>query len=201
MVDGERGGSLRYATTIAGVIAVMALIGCGALTLLPRQNDPVPIRLRTMRDLAAAYERVQPGLTRASQLSHLGFDPGSANAQVLSYLGVMERFMPNDSVRFDRLDAAVQDCIEARDHCTALVFRPMGRAAIPGPAGILSAFGLGAAAATYQAPEVTLLVRDGRVAFKMISGMPTARAQRQIESVSLSRDSTAITPASYHWGN
>jgi hypothetical protein len=201
MVDGERGGSLRYASTIAGVIAVMALIGCGALTLLPRQNDPVPIRLRTLRDLAAAYERVQPGLTRASQLSHLGFDSGSANAQVLSYLGVMERFMPNDSVRFDRLDAAVQDCIEARDHCTALVFRPMGRASIPGPAGILSAFGLGAAAATNQAPEVTLLVRDGRVAFKMISGLSNARPQRQTDSVSLRRDNTAIAPASYRWGN
>jgi hypothetical protein len=201
MVDGERGGSLRYATRIAGVIAVMALIGCGALTLLPRQNDPVPIRLRTMRDLATAYERVQPGLTRASQLTHLGFDPGSANAQVLSYLGVMERFMPNDSIRFDRLDAAVQDCIEARDHCTALVFRPMGRASMPGPAGILSALGLGAAAATNQAPEVTLLVRDGRVAFKMISGLPNARAKREVESVSLPRDSTAITPASYRWGN
>jgi|SRR5579871_6540882 len=197
MVDGERSGSLRYLTTIAGVTAVLALIGCGALTLLPRQNDPVPVRIMSVRDLAAAYERVQPGLTRASELSHLGFDPGSANAQVLSYLGVMERFMPNDSLRFDRLDAAVQDCIEARDHCTALVFRPMGHSSVPGPAGFLSALGLGAAAAVSQAPEVTLLVRDGRVAFKMISGMPTARAQRQIESVPTPRSSVAATPVSY----
>jgi hypothetical protein len=198
MADGERGESLRYLTTIAGVIAVLALVGCGALTLLPRQNDPAPTRLTTMRDLAAAYGRVQPGLTRASQLARLGFDPASASAQALSYLGVMERIMPRDSVRFDRLDAAVQDCIAARDHCTALVFRPLRRSYAPGRNIILTAFGLGAAAAgTDQPPEVTLLVRDGRVAFKMISGMPTAQVQRHIETVSMPRNSSVLMPAAY----
>src|SRR5476651_244681 len=195
MANGERGESLRYATTIAGIIAVLALVGCGVLTLLPRQNDPVPTRLVTMRDLAAAYGRVRPGLTRASQLARLGFDPASGSAQALSYLGVMERFMPRDSIRFDRLDETVRDCIAARDHCTALVFRPLQRSYAPGRNVILSAFGLGAAAAGIdQPPEVTLLVRDGRVAFKMISGMPTAQLQRQIETVSAPRNSSALLP-------
>ncbi len=198
MADGERGGSLRYVTTIAVVIVVLALVGCGALTLLPRQNDPVPARPMTFKDLAAAYQRVQPGQTRASQLARIGFDPGSANAQALSYLSVIERFMPRDSVRFDRLDAALQDCIEARDHCTALVFRPMGHSHAPVRSEVLSAFGLGAAAAGAEnVPEVTLLVRDGRVAFKMISGMPMARAQSHFEGVSVPRDGAVITPVSY----
>jgi hypothetical protein len=201
MVESERGESLRYVTTIAGVIAVLALIGCGALTLLPRQNDPIPVRFMTIKDLASAYARVQPGLTRASQLARMGFDTSSTGSQALSYLGVMERFMPRDSVHFDRLDAAVQDCIAARDHCTALVFRPMDRSFAPARNGILSAFGLGAAAATDQAPEVTLLVRDGRVAFKMISGMPILHAQRHIETVPPPRDGNILMPVSYRLFN
>ena len=197
MMDGERGESLRYVTTTAVVIAVLAMVGCGALTLLPRQNDPVPVRLVTIKDLAAAYGRVQPGTTRATQLTAMGFDLGMANSQALSYLGVMERFMPRDSVRFDRLSAAVQDCIVARDHCTALVFRSMERARSSAGAGILTAFGLGAAAAgTERPPEVTLLVRDGRVTFKMISGLPVARLQHQPESVPALRNDRVFLPAS-----
>jgi hypothetical protein len=181
MADSERGESLRYVTTIAVVVAVLALLGCGALTLLPRQNDPIPVRLMTVKDLAAAYARVRPGLTRASQLSRMGFDFGSANTQTLSYLGVMERFMPRDSVKFDRLNAAVQDCIVARDHCTALVFRPMDRSRAQSHTSFLSAIGLGAAAAASdRPPEITLLVRDGRVAFKMISGLPSIHAQAHL---------------------
>lgn len=198
MAEGERSGVLRYVTSSVVVVAVLAFVGCGALMLLPRQNDPVPVRLMTMRDLAAAYERVQPGLTRASQLTRIGLDPGAANAQALSYLGVIERFMPHDSVRFDRLDAALQDCIEARDHCTALVFRAGGHASAPAHNEFLSAFGLGASAAAVQSvPEITLLLRDGRVAFKMMTGMPQAREQHHIEGGTAPRDSAALMPVSY----
>ena len=198
MSEAERGGSLRYATTSVVVIVVLALVGCGALMLLPRQNDPVPMRLMTTKDLAAAYARVQPGLTRTSQLARLGLDPGSASAQALSYLGVIERFMPRDSVRFDGLNAALQDCIEARDHCTALVFRPVGRVHLPAHNEFLSALGLGASAAGAEVvPEVTLLVRDGRVAFKMITGMPMAREQRSFDEASAPHSGATFTRVSY----
>jgi hypothetical protein len=204
MVDGERSGSLRYVTSIAGVIAVLALVGCGALTLLPRQGDPVPVRLMTVKDLAAAYARVQPGLTRTTQLTSLGFDLGAANSQALSYLGVMERFMPRDSVRFDRLNAVVQDCIAARDHCTALVFRPMDRSHTYTWAhhSLLSAFGLGAAAAAVErTPEITLLVRDGRIAFKMISGLPAVHVQSRVRAGQAPRDGSGYMPVSYRVTN
>lgn len=204
MVNGERSESLRYVTSITLVIGVLALVGCGVLTLLPRQSDPAPVRLMTVRDLAAAYARVQPGQTRTTQLSSLGFDMGAGNSQSLSYLGVMERFMPRDSVRFDHLNAVVQDCIAARDHCTALVFRPMDRSHTYAWAhsALLSAFGLGAAAAaTDHTPEITLLIRDGRVAFKMISGLPTLRLHSRVETAPAPRIGTGVMPASYRASN
>ena len=111
MDEGQDSGSLRYAASIAILVVTLALLGCGTLTLLPRTaSDTASTQLHSMKDLAAAYVRVQPGETRASQLAALGFDTTNANVQVLSYLGVMERFAA-DSRKFDRLDEALQECI------------------------------------------------------------------------------------------
>ena len=167
MGEGHDSGSLRYAAFIAAGVVGLALLVCGALTLLPSQSDTTAFRITTLKELADAYDRVRPGLTRASQLPGLGFDSAAGGAQVLSYLGIMERFA-GDSRKFDRLDTALQDCLEARDRCTAMVFRPGEQH----HDGMLSTFGFGAANAADRTAEVTLLVQDGRVAYKSISGVP-----------------------------
>ncbi|HEY0107294.1 MAG TPA: hypothetical protein VGB91_14530 [Rhizomicrobium sp.] len=160
--------------------------------MLPRQSESSANHLRTIQDLASAYTRVQPGATRASQLSLLGFDTTTANVEILSYLGVMERFA-SDSRRFDRLDGALQDCLEARDRCTAFVFKPgdqRGRGD-----GMLATFGLGSANAAERHAEVTLLVQDGRVAYKAISGVPQAMLARREAVASAVRRVSAIPAA------
>jgi hypothetical protein len=171
MDEGQRSGTVRYATSIAILFVTLAAIGCGSLWLLPRQGD-LSTRVRTGKELAAAYARVQPGTTPASQLARLGFDAANPNAQVLSYLGVLERFLPRDSTKFDHLDAALQNCIQAQDRCTAIVFTPGDQPARS--RGVLAALGFGPAAAATNAPAVTLLVQDGRVAYKMMNGIDGA---------------------------
>ena len=179
MDEGQRSGTVRYATSIAILVVTLALLGCGALTLLPHQSDSAS-EIRSLSDLAAAYARVQPGQTRASQLAALGFDSTTPNVEVLSYFGVMERFMPRDSTGFDHLNSAIRDCIiEARDRCTAIVMTA-GDARRSHGGGVLAAIGFGPAAAAAQVPEVTLLVQNGRVAYKMITGMPQPPASRRL---------------------
>src|SRR5882724_8440702 len=139
VVEVERSGIVRNVKAITFAVAALLFVGGVVLTELPRQGDAPQSKILTARDLLAAYARVQPGLTRASQLARFGLDTAAANAQVLSYLGVMERFMPHDTVAFDRLDAGVCDCVDARDRCTALVFRAdMAKAATAH--GFLSSF-------------------------------------------------------------
>src|SRR5258706_8778719 len=123
VVEVERSGIVRNVKAITFAVAAVLFVGGVVLAELPRQGDALQSKILTGPDLLAAYARVRPGLTRASQLARFGLDTAAANTQVLSYLGVMERFMPRDSVAFDRLDAGVRDCIEARHRCTALVFR------------------------------------------------------------------------------
>ncbi|HUO87653.1 MAG TPA: hypothetical protein VMU08_00650 [Rhizomicrobium sp.] len=169
MDEGQRSGAIRYATSIAVLFVILAVAGFGTLTLLPRQSDLSTGAPLTAKELAAAYARVQPGATRASQLARLGFDTSTPSAQVLSYLGVLERFLPRDSTKFDRLNVALRSCIEAQDRCTALVFTPGDGRAHHG--GMFAALGFGAASAAGRPAQVTLLVQDGRVAYKMMTGM------------------------------
>ena len=169
MVEELRSGGARYVTSISVLVVTLAVIGFGVVGFLPRQTDTANLGISSLKDLAQAYVQVKPGTTRASQLARLGFDTANPSVHMLSYLGVMERFMARDSVAFDRLDTAVQDCIEARDRCTALVF-DRGETRVRA-AGMLSIFGVDAAKADEAPAEVTLLVQDGRVAYKTIRGV------------------------------
>jgi hypothetical protein len=189
MVEHLRSGGARYVTSVAVLVGTLAVVGLGIVGLLPHQPDSANLGIRSLKELAAAYDRVKPGMTRASQLAHIGFDTSTPNVQVLSYLGVMERFMARDSIAFDRLDHAIQDCIEARDRCTALVFKPADtriRAA-----GMMSMFGLDSAKAADEPPEVTLLVQDGRVAYKMIRGVASPAVRTAVVHTAVPRAITA----------
>jgi len=167
LVQREQRGSLRIATTIVLLVSALALLGYIVLPLWPMPNEMPTTRLRTSQDMLRAYSRIRPGFTRASELARYGFDSASGGANLLSYLGVMERFIPHDSNQFDRLDTAIQECVAARERCSALTLRPTGSAKAH---GIFTAFDMGAAAAS-RTPQVTLLIRDGRVTYKMVSGV------------------------------
>lgn len=197
MNEGQRSGSLRYATSVVIALVVLVLIGCGALTLLPQYSDRTS-QIRSLHDLAVAYARIQPGQTRASQLAALGFDVTSGNVQVLSYLGLTERYTAGASTKFDKLDTALQNCIEARDRCTGFVFKP-GESS--GASGMLASIGLAPANAGDRVAEVTLIVQDGRVAYKTISGVPLPPAPRRVATPALPRPIFAAAPVSYRTGD
>jgi hypothetical protein len=165
LVEREQRGSLRIATTIVLLFSALALLGNIVLPFLPSEMPTT--RLRTSQDMLRAYSRIRPGFTHASELAGYGFDSSSSGTRLLSYLAVMERFIPHDSNRFDRLDSAIQACVAARERCSALTFRPTDSAKAR---GIFTAFDMGASAAS-RTPQVTLLIRDGRVTFKMMSGV------------------------------
>lgn len=171
---GDRIRSRRYAKVFASLSVALVLVGCGGFGLLPHQTTVNNTRFNSYSEVSNAYDSIVPGETPVSDLSRIGFDSmTNTNVEVLSYLGVIERFMPRDSIRFDKLDPKVQDCIEARDRCTAFVFRPQ-RLEQERQGNILLDL-LGFERTTVNkgwAAEVTLLVENGRVAYKVMSGRP-----------------------------
>jgi hypothetical protein len=174
MVEGTRGGARRYARVAASLFVTLSLVGCGGLGLLPYQTDVKNTNFKSYDQVQIAYKQISPGVTRESQLGELGFDAASTpNVEVLSYLGVIERFMPRDSVKFDSLDPQVQSCIEARDRCTAYVFRPERLHQQRTGNWFLDILGFERTTVSYGwSAEVVLLMQDGRVAYKVMSGRP-----------------------------
>ena len=103
--------------------------------------------------------------------------------EILSYLGVIERFMPRNSIRFDKLDPAVQSCIEARDRCTAYVFRPGQLHQERTGSIFLDLLGFERTTVnTGWTAEVVFLVQDGRVAYKVMSGKPNIDTSQDLRA-------------------
>ena len=168
---GQVGASRRYVFIVLGAVAALSLVGCGALVLLPYHGESASI-FKSYQQETRAYGRIVPGVTRASQLAEIGFDAmRSPNVEALSYLGVVERFAPRDSMKFDKLDPAVKSCFEARDRCTAVVFDREAHKNHDG-SSLLGLFGFGAAeASSSHTADIVLLIRDGRVAYKTMRGL------------------------------
>src|SRR5271155_2330484 len=105
MRDGRGNGAGRLFGVAASVLVTSVLVGCGGLGLLPHESEIKNTSFKTYSDVEVAYKEISPGQTRPADLVAMGFDSNdSPNMEVLSYLGVIERFIPRDSIRFDTLD-------------------------------------------------------------------------------------------------
>ncbi len=171
----ETGDSTRrYVGLAASALVTLVLVGCGGLGLLPSKTDIKNTSFKTYKAVEVAYQQIAPGETRTADLGQMGFDSNeSSNVEVLSYLGVIERFIPRDSIRFDSLDPVVQKCIEARDRCTGYVFHPERLHEQRLGNWFLDILGFQRTTVNYGwSADVVLLVMDGRVAYKVMSGHP-----------------------------
>jgi len=144
---------------IASVVVLLAII---AAAVWSRGSLAENMRFASLRAMQGAYDRVEPGQTSQAQLAGLGFDASRLRARSLSGLGVQEYFMPRTSRDFDKLDPAVRYCFDNPDRCSALVF-PL--AASREDDGIFAAH-----AAPREAGQMVFLMKNGRVAYKAVSG-------------------------------
>jgi hypothetical protein len=174
MVDGGY-GTRRYAKLGAILALTLTLVGCGGMELLPHRTDLSEDQsFRNYSDVVLAYQSIVPGQTREAELAKIGFDVTvQPNAEAISYLGVVERFMPRDSIKFDRLAKPVQDCISAQERCSAYVFRPSRLEQQRTGSIFLDLMGFERTTIDHGwAAEVVLLMQDGHVAYKVMSGKP-----------------------------
>src|SRR5471032_2633133 len=152
--------------------SLLLLSGC-ASTLLPQQDARAASRFTRYDQVIDAFEQITPGQTREEDLPNIGFDARTGNVDVLSYLGIEERFLPRAGVRFADLDPAVRRCIRAELYCTGYVFHPALSASqrIGSPFMDLMGFERVTHSEHWSA-EIILLVQDGHVVHKVFSGNP-----------------------------
>lgn len=164
-------GLLWLAVVLCTSLVVLA--GCGGL--LPDQQIQTATPFQTYDQVVDSFDQIVPGMTNAQDLPNLGFDPKTANVDVLSYVDVEGRFMQAPGLRWEHLDPAVQACIRAQIYCTGYVFHPSHTSAKRLGALVPDVLGFERITrSTRWSADVILLVMNGRVVHKVFSGTPRA---------------------------
>lgn len=110
------------ARTTRVLCLISLLMGCASpASYLPSSEEHnVIASWATFEEAKKAFDKIIPNQTKLDELEKYGFDPyKSKNIGILSYLGVINRFIPHPSIRFEQLDERVQDCISAKEACYA----------------------------------------------------------------------------------
>jgi hypothetical protein len=166
---------------LAGACSI-ALVpgGCGG-ALLPRQSEIDSSSFQSYQALSEAFRQIKPMHTTLGDLATLGFDvQNSPNTLVLSHLDLVERFLPNGSMAFDRLDPAVQACIMAEAGCQGYLFTLKHQIFDRSGSLFLDSFGfVHTTTETGWSAQVLVLVQSGQVTHKLLSGEPNVNVVRR----------------------
>jgi hypothetical protein len=193
-------GTIRaLRASAAASVCALGLGACGSL--LPQQTDHASGQFKNYAALKQAYDHVTPGRTRVNDLSGMGFDSSEPNVEELSYLGVMERFLPRANMGLNDLAPEVRNCVNLRQRCTAFVFRPSLEHSERTGDTMLDVFGFDRTTVSHGwSAEVTLLVEDDRVIYKVISGKPhIENEQEKVQPLGPLQDlGSAVVPAAEH---
>jgi hypothetical protein len=170
--------SLKTILLLAGALVLTA---CAGPSLLPRASNVSSTAFQTYEQVEGAFSDVVPGATRTPDLSRLGFDPAlTPNVEILTYVTLSDRFLVDAGGSSRHVPQAVQDCIEAEAHCAAYVFhlqrlesRHVGNAILD-----LTGFATTVVNSGWTA-DVLLVVEDGTVVYKIMSGNPRIENARE----------------------
>jgi len=159
--------------TVIGLAAPLA--ACGSWGVLPSTTETTESPFQSYQSAEDAYNRVTPFVTSTKELKAKGFNPYTTpNIKVLNYLDLVPRFLPQQSMRQEDLDPAVQACLTARDRCTGWLAEPS--TSLKDRTGNVALDVLGferETTSTGWKASMLLLIQDGVVVYKLWSGTPT----------------------------
>jgi hypothetical protein len=161
-------------TSSALLLATLVLPAIGCKSLFSWENMRSVTTWDTFDQAEDAFKKIVPHQTRVEDLKALGFDPHTTpNIKILSYLDLIERFIPNSSISIEDLHPDVRSCIELREACLAYELdldiirkKRFGNLA-------LDMTGFKKETQIYGWDyKALLLIKDGVVVYKLRSGQP-----------------------------
>ena len=109
---------MRLHTTI--LLALLLCLASGCSGLLPVAKTTAESPWDSFDQIKSAFDMIIPLETTKADLRKLGFDPHqTANMQILNYLAIIQKFMPNTNITMADLPPGLRSCLEAKDSCVA----------------------------------------------------------------------------------
>ncbi len=109
---------MKLITLLLGALAMLFTTGCASLHSSGHSiaKSPWP----DFDAAKAAFDSITPGQTTIAELRTLGFDPyTNSNVRILNYLDILNRFLPNPSIRMEDLPAPVRQSLDAKEESRA----------------------------------------------------------------------------------
>ncbi len=156
----------------------LALFSCS--NSLPRTENTTRSRWDSFEQAMADYEKIIPYQTTTEELKELGYDPYTQpNIKILSYLDIIQRFMPNQSITIDDLDPSVSFCIRSREHCLAYEAHPQqAKTKRVGNVALDLLTFKRRTLATGWSFSALIIINDGVVVYKVWSGDPIISGEK-----------------------
>src|SRR3989442_3735238 len=98
------------------------LLSVGCRSLFPSKSSTIESQWKSYSEVESAFARIVPYQTDTNGLKTVGFDPVlSPNVKTLTYVDIIQFFMPHPGVQLRDLPDAVRESIEAREQSSACV--------------------------------------------------------------------------------
>jgi len=105
------------------VFFLLQLSACSSA--LPKTEDETKSPWNSFAEAMTAYELVELNKTTVNDLRQLGFDPYTTpNVKILSYLDIIQKFVPNNAVKLEQLPLSVRACLAKQERCMAYEAHP-----------------------------------------------------------------------------
>ncbi|ORU94222.1 MAG: hypothetical protein A6F72_08385 [Cycloclasticus sp. symbiont of Poecilosclerida sp. N] len=150
----------------------LLLPACGSP--LPRTEDITKSPWNSFKEVMAAYDKVILNETTIGELRELGFDPYSTpNVKILSYLDIIQKFMPTNSVKLEHLPLSIRDCLAQQMTCSAYEAHPgiIKRKRVGGAFKDLLGFKRKTLESGWRF-NALIVLNNGVAVYKVWSGMP-----------------------------
>lgn len=166
---------MKCSRVIALLAAGLSLSGCASWGVLPSTTETTETPFQSYRSAEDAFNQVKPFVTTTRELKARGFDPYTTpNIKVLNYLDLLPRFLPQQSMKADDLDPAVQSCLATREKCQGWLAEPSISAKDRTGNVALDVLGFEReTTSTGWKASMLLLVQNGVVVYKLWSGTPS----------------------------
>lgn len=171
-----------YAMCLLFPALVLTTTGCKSLFSSSGQRARTP--WQTFDEAQTAFDKVVPHQTTVSELRSMGFDPHSTpNIKILTYLDLIQRFIPNASISIEDLQPDVRACIESKDCCHAYEMEIDMTDNMRYGNLALDVFGFNRKTKTTGWRfKALLIVKDDVVAYKLRSGEPNVdRMEKKVK--------------------
>src|SRR5512134_3491957 len=92
------------------------LLTAGCKSLFSSTESQAESKWNSFEEVETAFAKVVVNVSNTNDLKRLGFHPSaSPNVKILTYVDIINFFMPNPGIQKEDLDEPVRACIDAKD--------------------------------------------------------------------------------------